>query len=589
MSNPIIGIDLGTTNSVVSILVNKLPQTILIDDNKLLPSAVSLTNDGFVVGQTAKNIAILEPDKTVLSIKRKMGQDITLILGDKSLRPEEISALVLKKIRKAAVDHLQLDEAAPLRAVITVPAYFTEEQRAATSQAAELANLKVERIINEPTAAALAYGMSSLEEAVYAIYDFGGGTFDISVIESNDGLVEVLASQGDNQLGGDDIDELLAHLIWDRFTTKNKLGKIKRSSKEDARLRRIAEQTKIKLSSETEVAVEESFFFKKDDLSYHLDLMVTRRELEDLIRPLLKKTVTLIETAIGEAKLKPADLDGVILVGGSSRIPMIGQLIHQQLGVEATLIDLPDEAVSHGATIQGAIINNDEFDTILVDITPHSLGIGVIDSTYYSRMYEKMRLDKDATLTDEEQDKELGTSILVRKNTPVPTKNKKKFSAVTEFQKGYEIKIFQGEQDRLGQNKLIGISHLEVKDPIEHGEIEVTFELDINGLLKIYAQETTTKEEVHAEFQSSKGKKMKKSQVEENNRFVIVADKADDVLLSRAQNLLENNGLSAEDKADLSDLIQQYTSHKEASQQKELKKAESELLDLLYYLEGDDH
>jgi len=223
MQSIIVGIDLGTTNSVLSILKDKKPATLLIDGDKLLPSIVSITDNGVVVGKVARNLAVLEPENTIASIKRKMGQDVVIPIGGKKMRPEEISSLILQKIRKAVIDHLQLSEDAAIRAVITVPAYFTEEQRSATKQSGELAQLQVERIINEPTAAALAYGMANLDEAIFAVYDLGGGTFDVSIIESDAGLVEVRATTGNNHLGGDDFDDLLVEKIWADFLKKNQL------------------------------------------------------------------------------------------------------------------------------------------------------------------------------------------------------------------------------------------------------------------------------------------------------------------------------------------------------------------------------
>ncbi len=575
----IVGIDLGTTNSVVSILQDKTPKTLLIDNAKLLPSVVSLTDNGFIVGQVAKNMAILEPDKTVLSIKRKMGQNITMKVGDKQMRPEEISALILKKIKQTVISELNLSAEQTVRAVITVPAYFTEEQRTATKQAAELAGLQVERIINEPTAAALAFGLSNMNEAVYAVYDLGGGTFDISIIESNKGLVEVLATTGDNQLGGDDFDHTLADFLWNKFLQTNKLPEAQPSKKEQARLLRIAEQTKIKLSSAEQVEVKENFFLKKGDQTYHLITTVTQEEFEGLIKDKVKQTVSLLEKAIEDAKLEWEELDGIILVGGSSRIPLVSQLIKEHFNIVPFLIDNPDEAVSHGATIQGAIIDNKEMDTILIDITPHSLGIAAMGSDD-----EKDNNPFSMLLGNNPS---LHSAILIPKNTPVPVKKTRQFYSVVPFQEAYELKVSQGEAKKFEENRFVGETLMKIEKPVDRGVVDVTFELDINGILNVTAIEATTKERIKVQFNSSKGQ----TNFEEGalvEDAIITLDEADLNLIHRAEGLLTKEGISDEDKEELQELISRYRTQKEAGHKDEASDTETELLDLLYYLEDDD-
>jgi len=591
MQTPIVGIDLGTTNSVVSILEDKLPKTLLVDGQKLLPSVVCLTTEGMLVGKVAKNMAILEPENTVASIKRKMGQDIEISIGDRSMRPEEISAVILQKIRQAVIDHYQLAADAIVKAVITVPAYFTEEQREATKQAAELANLQVERIINEPTAAALAYGMSHLEETILAIYDLGGGTFDISIIESDAGLVEVRATTGNNQLGGDDFDALLTEKIWKDFLATNNLGDVAASRKEQARLTRIAEQTKIKLSSSESVDIQESFFFKVNDTSYHLEQTITRKDFEALIHDKVAETVTLLVKAIEEANLTKADLAGIILVGGSSRIPLVSQLIEAQLKMQPVLIDLPDEAVAHGATIQGAIINKLDIDTVLVDITPHSLGIAVVDDQTYSieNMMELMKRREAIEAGEAKKEdfpSDLGAAAIITKNSPIPIKKSRLFYASSPFQKEYVIEVFQGEGDRFSENRIIGEAQLEVKDPVEDGKVEVTFELDINGLIKLTAVETSSKAEVEAVFQSSKGKKIRKSQLKEVE--VLSTQVTENALIKRAEALLALPTTEEEDKGELQTLVDDYRTAEANEAVDDLARLEDEILDLLYYLEKEE-
>lgn len=578
--SPIVGIDLGTTNSVVSYIgADKNPVTLEVDGSKLLPSVVSLTDQGFIVGQTAKNMLVLEPQKTIASVKRKMGQDVLLPIGNHQLRPEEISALVLKKIKQSVHKHFGLNDSELLRAVVTVPAYFTEEQRDATKQAAELAGLQLERIINEPTAAALAFGLSQMDEAVYAIYDFGGGTFDVSVIESNDGLVEVLASTGNNHLGGDDLDAALANFIWESFLKNNKLPvNTVVSPQEQARLTRIAERTKIRLSSEKTVTIQESFFANLKGMSYHLDVIVERTDFEDLIMPKVLETIVHLEKAVKEAQLTFDDLDGIILVGGSSRIPLIYKQIEEKLNIVPLLIDLPDEAVAHGAAIQGAIIDGVDIDTILVDITPHSLGIAAADTSLMENMFKEMLGGRG------NPDKMLKAIPIIPKNTPVPTKRTERFSAVMPFQKKYQLQIFQGENKMFVDNKQIGETYLDIEHPVEEGNIEVVFALDINGLLHVTAVELTTQETVVVTVKSSRGKKVRENR-SQSLQVVTATHLTDHTLLNRADALLNNPDLNEEDKSELTALAIRFKaalSH-EAS---DAGAIETELLDLLYYLEN---
>ena len=579
----IIGIDLGTTNSVVSVLKDDKPVTIPVDESSLLPSVVSLTEQGFAVGKVARNLAILEPANTVVSVKRRMGEDILLNIGDRKMRPEEVSALILKKIKQSVIAHLGLGENEVLKCVITVPAYFTEVQRTATKQAAEIAGLQVERIINEPTAAALTFGMSQLDDATYAIYDFGGGTFDVSVIESDAGLVEVLSSTGDSLLGGDDLDAILAEDLWKRFKEKNKLENTVLGEKEKARLRRIAEQSKIALSAKRSVDVKENFFYKHDDQQYHIDDMISRPYFEDLIRHKVDETVEHLLKAIEEAKITTDKLDGIILVGGSSRIPLISEILEEKTNIPPTLIDMPDEAVSHGATIQGAIIEGIEIDTILVDITPHSLGIAVIPSDpieHMARLYA-------AKENDEDKDSVLDAAHIIPKNTPIPVTRSEKFTAVTEYQKGYKISIYQGEYRRYLDNKMIGDLLLEIKEPVEHGQIEVSFQLDINGILHIEAFETTTKEKVSGVFNSARGKKIQKKEVEASLEMAL--DENQLALLDRGEKLLAEGKLNDDDRTELTALMETYKSKKMEGDEAGATDAEAELLDLLYYLEDNAH
>lgn len=583
-SNIIVGIDLGTTNSVVSFLNDKTPQTLLIDNSKLLPSAVCFTDEGFVVGQAAKNMAILEPENTSLSIKRRMGENITIKLGGKSLRPEEIASLILKKIAMAVKSQLEY-QPEKLRAVVTVPAYFTEEQREATKQAAELANLQVERIINEPTAAALSFGLDKLEGDIFAIYDLGGGTFDVSIVENNAGIIEVLATTGNNHLGGDDFDKLLADYIWDKFRKKNKI-KSERLPKVNARLLKIAEETKIALSDDETVSIKENFFIKEGDKTHHLDLEVSRIDFENLINKHIIETVDLLDTAVHDADCDISDLEGIILVGGSSRIPLITNIIEEKLKITPSLIELPDEAVSHGATIQGAIINKINIDTVLVDITPYSLGLKALARENEDNFEDMMNsmLERMMKVEEDEEDENFITGVIIPKNTPIPAKRTRTFGATIPFQKAYGIEVFQGEHIRPHDNRFIGKTMLEVEEPQEHGGVDVTFELDINGLLKVTATQINTNETVKAEFTSSRGKKLRKTKLLDK---IVSLNDSDKTLIKRAEKLLDDKSINEEDRNELSILLDKFKNQK-MDNDPEATSTENDLLDLLYFLEGNE-
>jgi len=583
--NTIVGIDLGTTNSVVSILVDGEPITLKIDQEKLLPSAISLSNGIFIVGQTAKNMAIVEPENTCLSIKRQMGEDITIKLGNKDLRPEEISSIILKKIKNAVEQKFEI-KFDKLRSVITIPAYFTEVQREATKQAAELAGIKVERIINEPTAAALSFGLNKINDAIFAIYDLGGGTFDISIIENNTGIIEVLSSKGNNKLGGDDFDNLLADLIWAKFAKKHKI-KVAPTKKEKARLKKIAEETKIKLSSEDSVNIQENFFYKIKEKPVHLEVEITKTEFENLIRPLIEQTISLMQDAFDDADTEMSDIEGIILVGGSSLIPMVSNLIEDMFSIMPSLLDLPDEAVSHGATIQGAIINNINVDTILVDITPHSLGIKVADdSSGAESMQEKMleMMMSGGSPEDLDMDVEASikffTGVIIPKNTPIPTKRTERYAASGPFQKAYDIQIYQGENEDPKDNHFIGKTLFEIEKPVEEGQIDVTFELDINGILKMSAVQVQTGDEVKSTFKSSRGLKKREGKIFEE---IATENEANKMLITRAEKILKKE-INDEDKRELENLTEKY---KKAviSNDNAINDIETELLDLLFFLE----
>ncbi len=372
MADKILGIDLGTTNSAVAIIEQGVPTVIRLENGPILPSVVGVSPGGeLLVGVSARNQWVVAPEDTVRSIKRRMGKGESVEMAGKQYTPQEISAFVLKRLKEAAEAHL----GQPVeRAVITVPAYFNEPQRQATIEAGEIAGLNVERILNEPTAAALAYGLGSDEEARVLVYDLGGGTFDVSVIELNAGIVDVRATAGDNDLGGDDFDERLAEMLADEFEEENEID-LRNNHHAWARLLRAAEEAKIELSAEPYALISLEFLTADEaGTPLHLRREVTRDEFERLIDDMLDATIKQVDKALKDADLRARDIDRVLLVGGSTRIPAIWERLAEHMGQAPHLEIDPDLAVALGAAVQAGIVAGEEIDAILVDVTPHSLG-----------------------------------------------------------------------------------------------------------------------------------------------------------------------------------------------------------------------
>lgn len=544
----IIGIDLGTTNSVATIFENDELKHIIFDGDELLPSVVHIDNNGITVGIKAKNIAIISPENTAISIKRKMGSSEEVVLNKKEYSPENISSMILKKIKEEAKKQFGREFK---KTVITVPAYFNEKQREATATAVSQAGLELIRIINEPTAAAVSYGIDKNEDKTYAIYDLGGGTFDISIIENSDGLIEVLSTMGDNYLGGDDFDNALADLIWSKSGFD-----IEKSKKIELKLNQLAEKVKIALSSKDEFEVDEKFFAKKDNTPLHLLVKITKEEFEELINNSIDKTVDLLIEAVDDANIQIEELDGILLTGGSSRIPLISKKIFDKTDILPVLIEDPDKSVSKGALLQGAIIEGKDTDSILVDITPYSLGTSVFDEM-----------------------QGLTLSKIILKNTPVPTSKTSRYYAISSFQRKYQIDVYQGEDENLSKDVLIGTSFLEIKDPVEEGAVDLTFSLDLNGILKVQAIEINTKEIINAEFKSEILHKVNnKKEIKEE----VILTTEDEVILKKIDKALENKDILKEDKEDLIELKEKYL---KAKSDKEKQEIEEEIIDTIFFLE----
>ena len=474
MADIIVGIDLGTTNSEVAVVQDGKARVLLVDGDPILPSVVGLADDGrLLVGQAARNQWVLAPERTVRSIKRKMGQDVTVPLGDQTLRPQEISAMILRKLKEAAERELGV----PVnKAVVTVPAYFNDSQRQATREAGSLAGLEIVRILNEPTAAALTYTPSPTGSERFLVYDLGGGTFDVSIVQAEAGVFEVLASHGDTQLGGDDFDELLLTHLADEFLELFGFD-LRSTPVARARLLRAAEAAKRRLSDHPFTRIEEEFIAEKDGVPLHLNTEISREEFEALIRPSLDRTLDCVQKALDDARLTASRIDRVVLVGGSTRTPLIGNLLEERLGQPASREVHPDLCVALGAAIQAAIIAGQDVGAVLVDITPHSLGIKCLempnDFGYSPNVY------KFATI--------------VKRNTPLPASRSEAFCTVADSQPSVDIEVYQGESDDVRRNHRVGKFLIEGLARVPAGnQILVQVDLTLDGMLKVSAREKAT-------------------------------------------------------------------------------------------------
>jgi molecular chaperone DnaK len=466
-----VGIDLGTTNSLVAVVENGCPRVLARGTERLVPSVVSLTDDGrIIVGQAALNQFIIAPERTVRSIKRRMGSEERVSLGDRNYLPEEISAFILSYLKTMAEEVLG-DKVE--RAVITVPAYFNDAQRHATKRAGELAGFEVLRIINEPTAAALAYGLEKKAEQFLMVYDLGGGTFDVSIIEQMGEVLEVRASHGNVQLGGDDFDELLCqHLIVQLSAEYHYDFKADRRAM--ARLVRAAEKTKIALSDAPYAKAAEEFLARYDGQIVHLNREVGRDDFEQMIENLLESTLESIDRALKDAQLNKGQIQRVLLVGGSSRIPRIAEMLRDHVGVEPAMEINPDEAVALGAAVQSAIVNGEKVNAMLIDVAPHSLGVAVA-----TLMFEHIMPGM--------------FSPIIRRNTTIPTTKSEHFYTMSPRQDTVEIEVFQGESQVAAENTLLGKFKLtEIppdRDPDKNREVIIEFSYNLNGIVEVVARD----------------------------------------------------------------------------------------------------
>ena len=559
----IIGIDLGTTNSCVAVLEGGEPKVIPNSEgNRTTPSVVAFKKGEELVGETAKRQAVVNVDNTISSIKRKMGTKSKVEANDKKYTPEEISAKILGKLKADAENYLGEKVT---KAVITVPAYFNDAERQATKNAGKIAGLEVERIINEPTAAALAYGLDKQEDAhTILVYDLGGGTFDVSILELGDGVFEVKSTSGNNRLGGDDFDERLMDYIVKELKKDQDVD----VSKDKAAMQRIkeaAEKAKKDLSGLTKAQISLPFIAQVDGSPINFEMDITRAKFEDLCRDLFDSTLELVRKALKDAKLKTSDIDQVILVGGSTRIPYIQDLVKKELGKEAHKGVNPDEVVAMGAAIQGGVLTGEVGDLVLLDVTPLSLGIETLGNVM---------------------------TVLIPRNTTIPTSKSQVFSTAADSQPAVDIHILQGERPMVFDNKSLGRFQLGNIPPAPRGvpQIEVKFDIDANGIVNVKAKDLGTNKEQSITITSSTNlsddeidKMMKEAEAnkeadEKRKAEAELRNDADSIIFATEKALKDlGDKVSEEDKKDAEEKITELQTALESDDLDDIKKKQESL------------
>lgn len=582
MEGKIIGIDLGTTNSEVAIFEDGQPLLLKHNNSAIFPSYVAMDQDGkLLVGEPARNQYPVYPERTVKSIKRLMGSGKKVTMAGQEYAPREISAIILKSLKQNAEHYLGETVTS---AVITVPAYFSDVQRLSTKEAGEIAGFANIKMINEPTAAALAYEGKHSEGKTIMVYDLGGGTFDVSVVRMEGGVIEVIASHGNNHLGGDDFDQKIVEHVYDAL--REEYGEFALSPEESARVILAAEHAKFVLSDNPFAEIKEEYLFEQNGVPAHLSLEISRETYEDMIRPLIEETISAIHTALQSADLTASDIEEILLAGGSTRTPLVQQYIEEEFSVQPRSEVNPDLCIASGAAIQAGMLSGEDVTAVLVDITPYTFGTSTLSMNDTIMSYENIYVP------------------LIRKNSPIPVRKSDVFFTLYDNQESVRVNVFQGEEKVPEDNIKLGEFVIGDLSRVPAGnDIVTTFELDTNGILHVTATEKFTGKSKQISIDNAIGRFNEEDMDRAKGKIIQLfdeesvtetdsedADSDHDLpvevsrLLKKAENLL--GGAETEDKEELIELMEQIKDALKADDKDKLTEALSELAEIIFYMES---